>query len=238
MPKRGKKYQEARERVDPNREYTPEEGLRLLKEIAFAKFDETVEVHMRMGVDPRHADQQIRAVVGLPAGTGKTARILVFAEGEAQQIAEKSGADYVGSDDLAKKIQEGWLEFDVVLAVPQVMGKVGRLGKVLGPRGLMPSPKAGTIVKAENLPETIEEIRKGRVEFRVDRTGNLHIPFGRTSFTEEQLQINLASVMETVLKIKPSGQKGLYIRRMILTSTMSPGIKLAVTAAMELPGIL
>ena len=238
MPKRGKKYREARERVDPNRDYTPEEGLRLLKEIAFAKFDETVEVHMRMGVDPRHADQQLRAVVGLPAGTGKTVRILVFAEGEAQQIAEQSGADYVGTDEFTKKIQEGWLEFDVVLAVPQVMGKVGRLGKVLGPRGLMPSPKAGTIVKAENLPETIEEIRKGRVEFRVDRTGNLHIPFGRTSFTEEQLLINLASVMETVLKAKPPGQKGIYIRRMILTSTMSPGIKLDVTAAMGLPEIL
>ena len=238
MPKRGKKYREARERVDPNRDYTPEEGVRLLKEIAYAKFDETVEVHMRMGVDPRHADQQLRAVVSLPAGTGKTARILVFAEGEAQQIAEKSGADYVGSDDLTNKIQEGWLEFDVVLAVPQVMGKVGRLGKILGPRGLMPSPKAGTIVKAENLPETIEEIRKGRVEFRVDRTGNLHIPFGRTSFTEEQLLINLASVMETVLKIKPPAQKGLYIRRMVLTSTMGPGIKIDVTAAMELPEIL
>lgn len=238
MPKRGKKYREARERVDPNRDYTPEEGVRLLKEIAYAKFDETVEVHMRMGVDPRHADQQLRAVVSLPAGTGKTARILVFAEGEAQQIAEKSGADYVGSDDLTNKIQEGWLEFDVVLAVPQVMGKVGRLGKILGPRGLMPSPKAGTIVKAENLPETIEEIRKGRVEFRVDRTGNLHIPFGRTSFTEEQLLINLASVMETVLKVKPPAQKGIYIRRMVLTSTMSPGIKLDVTAAMGLPEIL
>ncbi|MFH1929625.1 MAG: 50S ribosomal protein L1 [Chloroflexota bacterium] len=238
MPRRGKKYREARERVDPNRDYTPEEGVRLLKEIAYAKFDETVEVHMRMGVDPRHADQQLRAVVSLPAGTGKTARILVFAEGEAQQIAEKSGADYVGSDDLTNKIQEGWLEFDVVLAVPQVMGKVGRLGKILGPRGLMPSPKAGTIVKAENLPETIEEIRKGRVEFRVDRTGNLHIPFGRTSFTEEQLLINLASVMETVLKVKPPAQKGLYIRRMVLTSTMGPGIKLDVTAAMGLPEIL
>ena len=238
MPKRGKKYREAREQVDPNRDYTPEEGVRLLKEIAFAKFDETVEVHMRMGVDPRHADQQIRAVVGLPAGTGKTMRILVFAEGEAQQIAEKSGADYVGTDEFTEKIQEGWLEFDVVLAVPQVMGKVGRLGKVLGPRGLMPSPKAGTIVKAENLPETIEEIRKGRVEFRVDRTGNLHIPFGRTSFTEEQLLINLASVMETVLKVKPPAQKGIYIRRMVLTSTMSPGIKLDVTAAMGLPEIL
>jgi len=238
MPKRGKKYREARERIDPNRNYTPEEGLRLLKEIAYAKFDETVEVHMRMGVDPRHADQQIRAVVGLPAGTGKTVRILVFAEGEAQQIAEKSGADYVGSDEFTKKIQEGWLEFDVVLAVPQVMGKVGRLGRVLGPRGLMPSPKAGTIVKAENLPDTIEEIRKGRVEFRVDRTGNLHIPFGRTSFTEKQLLTNLASVMETVLKVKPPAQKGLYIRRMVLTSTMSPGIKLDVAAAMELPEIL
>ncbi|MCG2769127.1 MAG: 50S ribosomal protein L1 [Anaerolineae bacterium] len=238
MPRRGKKYREARERVDPNRDYTPEEGVRLLKEIAYAKFDETVEVHMRMGVDPRHADQQLRAVVSLPAGTGKTARILVFAEGEAQQIAEKSGADYVGSDDLTNKIQEGWLEFDVVLAVPQVMGKVGRLGKILGPRGLMPSPKAGTIVKAENLPETIEEIRKGRVEFRVDRTGNLHIPFGRTSFTEEQLLINLASVMETVLKVKPPAQKGIYIRRMVLTSTMGPGIKLDVTAAMGLPEIL
>ncbi len=235
MPRRGKKYREAREHIDPNRNYTPSEGLRLLKEIAYANFDEAVEVHMRMGVDPRHADQQIRALVSLPAGTGKTMRILVFAEGEAQQIAEQNGADYVGSDELVKKIQGGWLEFDVALAVPQIMGKVGRLGKILGPRGLMPNPKAGTIAKAEDLARAIEQIRKGRVEFRVDRTGNLHIPFGRISFTEEQLLANLASVIDTVLRAKPASQKGQYIGRMVLTSTMSPGIKLDVAAATQLP---
>ena len=234
MAKRGKKYQTARERIDPDRSYTPQEGLSLLKEIAYANFDEAVEVHMRMGVDPRHADQQVRAVVSLPAGTGKTVRILVFAEGEAQRIAEESGADYVGSDDLVKKIQEGWLDFDIVLAVPQVMGKVGRLGRILGPRGLMPSPKAGTIVKTEDLAAAIDEIRKGRVEFRVDRTGNLHIPFGRLSFTEEQLLQNLSAVMETVIRAKPPTLKGQYIRRIVLTSTMSPGIKLDIPATMEL----
>ena len=234
MAKRGRKYEAARERIDPDRSYLPQEGLRLLKEIAFAKFDEAVELHMRLGVDPRHADQQVRTVVSLPAGTGKTVRILVFAEGEAHQIAEENGADYVGADEYVKRVQEGWLDFDVILAVPQVMGKVGRLGKILGPRGLMPNPKAGTIVRVEDLPRAIQEIRQGRVEVRVDRTGNLHIPFGRTSFTEEQLLENLASVMDTVIRARPASLKGQYIRRIVLTSTMGPGIKLDVQATMEL----
>jgi len=234
MPKRGRKYREARKLVDPDQTYTPLEGLKLLKQIAFAKFDEAVEVHMRLGVDPRHADQQVRGVASLPAGTGKSVRILVFAEGEAQKFAEESGADYVGVDEYVKKIQEGWLEFDVILAVPQVMGKVGRLGKILGPRGLMPNPKAGTIVKADDLPGAIEGIRQGRVEFRVDRTGNLHVTFGRISFTEEQLLQNLSSVMDTILRARPPSLKGQFIRRAVLTSTMSPAIRLDVQATMEL----
>jgi large subunit ribosomal protein L1 len=234
MPKRGKKYEEARKRIDPLRNYAPGEGLELLKSIAYAGFDEAVELHLKMGVDPRHADQQIRGVVGLPAGTGKQTRILVFAEGEAQQIAEEAGADYVGTDELVEKIQGGWFEFDVVIAVPQVMGKVGRLGRVLGPRGLMPNPKAGTIVQAEDLPQTINEIRQGRVEFRVDRTGNLHIPFGRVGFSEDQLMQNLTSVMDAIMRARPASLKGHYIRRITLTSTMGPGIRLDVPATIAL----
>jgi large subunit ribosomal protein L1 len=182
MSKRGKNYLEARGKVDRSKFYSPEEAVELAQKTSYTKFDATVEVHMRMGVDPRHADQQVRGMVLLPNGTGKERRILVFAEGEAQKIAEEAGADYVGTDDLVKKIQEGWLDFDVTVAIPQVMGKVGRLGKILGPRGLMPSPKTGTIIPAEDLPRLIKELRLGRVEFRIDKTSNLHVPIGKASF--------------------------------------------------------
>ncbi len=234
MSRRGKNYKEAIEKVDRLKVYSPEEAVELAKETSYTRFDATVEVHMRMGVDPRHADQQVRGMVLLPNGTGKQRRILVFAEGEAHKIAEEAGADYVGTDDLVKKIQEGWLDFDVTVAIPQVMGKVGRLGKILGPRGLMPSPKTGTIVPAEDLPRLIKELRLGRVEFRIDKTSNLHVPIGKASFSREKLLENFAALMEAVLKARPSGAKGQYIRKVYLTTTMGPGIKVDVMQAQAL----
>jgi len=229
MPKRGKKYLEAAKLVEPGKQYLPREALELVRKTSYANFDSTVELHLRTGLDPRHADQQVRGVTPLPAGTGKQVRILVFAEGEAARLATEAGADYVGVDEYIEKIQkEGWLEFDTAIAVPQAMGKVGRLGRILGPRGLMPNPKAGTVVQPEDLPRVIREIRSGRVEFRVDKTGNLHIPIGKVSFTEDQLMENLTAVMEAVLKAKPAAAKGQYIRKAYLTSTMGPGIRLDV----------
>ncbi len=227
MPKRGKKYREAAQKIDRTRNYTPEEAIRLLKEVAYTEFDPTAEVHIRLGVDPRHSDQQVRGTVVLPHGTGKKVKILVFAEGEDAKIAEEAGADYVGSDEYIQKIQkEGWLDFDVAIATPQMMSKVARLGRILGPRGLMPSPKAGTVVRGEDLPRVIDEIRRGRVEFRVDRTGNLHIPFGKVrKFSEKQLLDNLAAVMEAVVRAKPAAAKGTYIRRVTVAPTMGPGIR-------------
>ena len=234
MPKRGKKYLESAKLVDRTRTYSPEEAIELAKKTSFTNFDATVEAHLRLGVDPRKADQQVRNIALLPHGTGKKVRILVFAEGEAEKIAQEAGADYAGSDDLIKQIQEGWLDFEVAVAVPQVMGKVGRLGKILGPRGLMPSPKAGTIVPAEDLPRLINEMRSGRVEFRLDKTANLHVPIGKASFPKENLMDNLAALMEAVLKAKPVAAKGQYIRKITLTTTMGPGIKVDVVEAQGL----
>ncbi len=226
MPKRGKKYRAAVEKIDRRRYYTPEEAIRLLKEIAYTAFDPTAEVHIRLGVDPRHADQQVRGVVVLPHGTGRPVRVLVFAEGEDARIAEEAGADIVGSNDIIQKIQQGWLDFDVALATPSLMSKVARLGRILGPRGLMPNPKAGTVARGEDLPRVIDEIRRGRVEFRVDRSGNLHIPFGKVrAFSEKQLLDNLAAVMDAVMRARPSGAKGTYVRRVALAPTMGPGIR-------------
>ncbi len=226
MPKRGKKYLAAAALVDRNRLYTPEEAVELVKQISYSRFNATVEMHLRMGVDPRHADQQVRGVVVLPHGTGKQTRILVFAEGDAARIAQEAGADYVGSDELIQKIQGGWLDFDVAIAVPQVMGKVGRLGRILGPRGLMPSPKTDTIVPPEDLPRVIRETRLGRVEFRVDRTANIHVPIGKVSFDKQQLLDNMAVLMDAIVRARPSAAKGTYIRRVYLTATMAPSIKL------------
>jgi large subunit ribosomal protein L1 len=206
----------------------------LLKQISFTKFNETVEVHVRLGVDPRHADQQVRSTVLLPAGLGKEVRILVFAEGDGARLAEQAGADYVGLDDLIAKIQGGWLEFDMAIATPQVMGKVGRLGRILGTRGLMPNPKAGTIVQPDDLPRAIKEARQGRVEFKVDKTGNLHVPIGKVNFTSQQLMDNLSALMDAINRAKPSGAKGIYVRRVTLTSTMAPGIRLDTTQATAL----
>ncbi len=234
MPKHGKKYLEKVAQIDRLKAYMPREGVELVKKSAYAKFDETVELHLRVNVDPRRADQQIRSVVTLPAGTGKTVRIMVFAEGEGARLAQEAGADYVGTDDYVKRIQEGWLEFDVAVATPQVMGKIGRLGRILGARGLMPNPKAGTIGQPEDMPTMIQQLRQGRVEVRVDRTSNLHVPIGKVSFTADQLMENLTAVMEAIVRARPSSVKGIFIRHITLTSTMGPGIRLDLTAAQEL----
>jgi large subunit ribosomal protein L1 len=234
MPKRGKKYREASELVDRDLAYPPEEGIGLVKKISYAKFDATIEAHLRMGLDPRHADQQIRSTVSLPHGTGKQVRVLVFAEGEGEKMAEEAGADYVGSDDLVKKIQDGWFEFDVAVATPPMMSKVGRLGKTLGPRGLMPSPKAGTIVPDEDLGRVVTELKAGRLEFRLDKTANIHIPIGKSSFSEEQLVENFTALMEAVQRARPAAAKGQYIRRITLAPTMGPGVKIDVFQASQM----
>jgi large subunit ribosomal protein L1 len=227
MAKHGKKYEAALAKVDRDKNYVPEEAISLAKETSITKFDGTVEVHMRLGVDPRHADQQVRDVVVLPHGLGKTVRVLVFAQGEGAQAARDAGADVVADDDATiNRIQGGWTEFDVAIATPDMMGRVGRLGRVLGPRGLMPNPKAGTVVPPEDLPRVIRESKAGRVEFRVDKTSNLHVPIGKVSFSEKQLYDNLASLMEAVKKARPAAAKGTYIKRVTLTTTMGPGIKL------------
>lgn len=235
MPKHGKKYLQALAKVDREKLYTPQEAIKLVKEIAHAEFDETVELHLRLGIDPRHSDQQIRSTVLLPYGLGKTVRVLVFAEGEAAKIAQEAGADYVTDDELIAKIaNEGWTEFDVALAVPEMMKKIGRLGKVLGRKGLMPNPKAGTLVQPEDLPRTIEEARAGRIEYRNDKTGNVHIPVGKVSFSEEQLLGNLAAVMDSIRRNRPTAAKGTYIRRAVISSTMGPGIRLDPNAALSM----
>lgn len=234
MPKHSKRYDAAREKVDPEMQYEPAEAVKLIKELATAKFDETVELHMRTGVDPRYAEQQVRGVVTLPAGTGREVRIVVFAGPDGQELAKKAGADFVGGEDLAEKIQGGWLDFDVVLATPDMMRVVGRLGRVLGPRGMMPTPKTGTVLPAEDLPRVIEETRLGRVEFRVDKTANIHVPVGKASFDETKLMQNLASVMEAIMAAKPSGLKGNYLHRVVMTSTMGPGVKMDIGAVSAL----
>ena len=226
MPKRGRKYKEAAAKIDSTRLYSRVEAIKLIKETATTNFDPTVEVHMRLGVDPRHADQQVRDVVVLPHGLGKTVRVLVFAEGEDATIARDAGADIIADDEVIKRIQEGWTEFDVAIAVPSMMGKVGRLGRVLGPRGLMPNPRAGTVAPGADLPRLIEEARAGRVEFRVDKTSNIHAPIGKAGFTEEQLVENLSALIGAVKRARPSAAKGTYIQRITVANTMGPGIKL------------
>ncbi|RMG94689.1 MAG: 50S ribosomal protein L1 [Chloroflexi bacterium] len=233
MPKRGRKYREAAAKVDRNKLYTRAEAIKLIKETAYTNFDPTVEVHLRTGVDPRHADQQIREVVVLPHGLGKTVRVLVFAEGEDARIAEEAGADIIADDEVIKKIQGGWTDFDVAIAVPSMMGKVGRLGRVLGPRGLMPNPRAGTVAPADDLPRLIKEAKAGRVEFRVDRTANIHAPIGKASFTEEQLLENLQTLLDVVKRARPAAVKGTYIKRITLANTMGPGIHLDPAEALS-----
>ena len=229
MPTHGKKYREAVKKVDPERAYLPDEAIALLKEIAFANFDETVEVHARLGIDPRQADQSIRSTVVLPHGTGKQVRVLVFAAGEAERIARDAGADHVGNDDLVQQIQGGWLEFDAAVAMADQMGKVGGLGRILGRRGLMPNPRSGTVVRAaEDLPGVVRDLKGGRVEFRNDRTGIVHTTIGRKSFTPDQLRDNLYAFADALQRVKPGSVKGIYCRTLTLTSTMAPGVSLDV----------
>jgi large subunit ribosomal protein L1 len=234
MTKHGKKYQEAAKLVENGGSYSPQEAIELAKKMAYAKFDETVELHLRMGVDPRNATQQVRGVALLPHGLGKEVRVLVFAQGEAERIAKEAGADFVGSDDLVKKIEGGWLDFDAAMATPDMMSKVGRLGKVLGRRGLMPNPKSGTVVAAEDLPRVIGDARKGRVEFKLDRTAIIHVALGKASFEDGRLLDNLTAVVEAVVKAKPSGAKGQYVKSASINTTMGPGIKLDLNSTLAL----
>jgi len=234
MARRGKNYQEAAKLVDRTKVYHPQEAIELAKKVAHARFDETVELHLRMGLDPRNATQQVRGVAPLPHGLGKKVNIIVFAQGEAEKIAETAGADFVGSDELIKKIEGGWLEFDVAIATPEMMSKVSKLGKILGRRGLMPNPKAGTVVAADDLPRVIGETRQGRVEFKLDRTAIIHVPLGKISFEVDKLMDNLTSVVEAVVKAKPSGAKGQYVRTASLTTTMGPGIRLDLKPTLDL----
>lgn len=226
MAKHGKNYNSAKEKIDANKAYALADAVKLVKEVAFTKFDSTVELHIRMGVDPRHADQQVRDVVVLPHGLGKTVKVLVFAEGEAAKIAEEAGADYVADDEMINEIQKGWTDFDVAIATPDMMGKAGRLGRVLGPRGLMPNPKAGTVAPAERLAEAIEASKAGRVEFRVDRTANIHCPVGKVSFDESKLVENLTVLIDAINKARPAASKGTYLRKLTLTSTMGPAVRI------------
>ena len=234
MARRSKNYQEAVKLLDRTRAYPPQEAIMLAKKMAHTQFDETVELHLRMGVDPRNASQQVRGVALLPHGLGKKVRVLVFAQGEAERIAETAGADFAGGDELVKKIEDGWLEFDTAMATPDMMGKVGKLGKMLGRRGLMPNPKSGTVVAATDLPRAISDARKGRVEFKLDRTAIIHVPLGKVSFEDDKLMGNLTAVIEAVMKAKPSGAKGQYVRSASLTTTIGPGIRLDLKPTLSL----
>jgi large subunit ribosomal protein L1 len=225
MKEHGKKYREQKAKVETNKLYSAREAVALAKATSYSKFDGTVEVHMRLGVDPKHADQNVRDVVVLPHGLGKTVRVLVFADSEGARLAAEAGADVVADDEVLKKIQEGWADFDVAIATPDMMGKVGRLGRVLGPRGLMPNPKTGTVVPAGDLPRAIKEAKAGRVEFRVDKTGGLHVPIGKVSFSEDQLVDNMSALMNAVIKAKPASAKGVYLRKVTIAPTMGPGAR-------------
>jgi large subunit ribosomal protein L1 len=232
MPKRGKNYRAAAEKVDPAKQYTPDDGVKLVKEIAFTKFDSSVELHIRTGLDPKHADQQVRGSAVLPAGTGRTQRVVAFAQGDKAREAEAAGADVVGAEDLVTRIQGGWTDFDVAVATPDMMGMVGRLGRVLGPRGLMPNPRSGTVTP--DIGRAIREIKGGRVEFRVDRTGVIHAPVGKVSFDDEKLLQNISAFVDAVVRAKPSGAKGTYLKTFNIASTMGPSIELdnALTLAL------
>jgi large subunit ribosomal protein L1 len=221
MPKHGKKFREAQARVPQGSAFSPTEAVGLVKELSFAKFDETVEAAVRLGVDPRHADQIVRGAVVLPHGTGKTARVLVIAQGDRAREAEEAGADFVGTE-YVQRIKDGWLDFDVVVATPDMMGQVGQLGRILGPRGLMPTPKAGTVTP--DVTRAVREIKAGKIEFRVDRTGNVHVPIGKISFEPAKLEENLTAFMETVIRAKPAAAKGTYVRAVTVSSTMGPGV--------------
>ncbi|MEX2144430.1 MAG: 50S ribosomal protein L1 [Anaerolineales bacterium] len=235
MSQRGKKYKEAAAKIQANHHYLPDEAVALVKETSYAKFDATVEVHVRLGVDPRQADEQVRDVVVLPHGLGKQIKVLVFAQGEAARIAREAGADTVADDDaILKKIEGGWLDFDVAIATPDMMGTVGRLGRVLGPRGLMPNPKAGTVANEKDLARAITQAKAGRVEFRLDKTGNLHVAIGKVSFESVQLLENFSALIDAVVKAKPPGAKGIYIRSLTLCATMGPAVRIDPLKAQNL----
>lgn len=219
----GKKYKEARSKIDREKRYDMGEALDLLPRVSYAKFDETVEVAFRLGVDPRHADQMVRGSVALPNGLGKTVKIIVFAKGEKEKEAQEAGADFVGAEDLIDKIQKGWTDFDKAIATPDMMGAVSKLGKILGPRGLMPNPKVGTVTF--DIARTVQEMKAGRVEFRVDKAGNLHIPVGKISFGKEKIIENINSLVEAIIRLKPASSKGTYVKGIAISTTMSPGIK-------------
>lgn len=235
MPDRGKRFREARKSIEETTLYDPREAIRLVKASARAKFNETIEAAIRLGIDPKQADQQVRGTVALPAGTGKTVRVLVFAKGEKAKEAEAAGADHVGAEEFIEKINGGWLDFDVAVATPDLMGQVGRLGRVLGPRGLMPNPKAGTVTF--DITKAVKEIKAGKIEYRTEKAGIIHAPIGKASFTEEQLAANFSALMEAVVRARPAAAKGQFLRSITLSSTMGPGVKVdpskaeALTAA-------
>ncbi len=229
MSKKGKKYEEARRLFDRETKYEPEEALRMIKEMSKRSFDETVELAVRLGVNPKHADQQVRGSVVLPHGTGKTTRVAVFAKGEKIKEAENAGADHFGADELVAKVQEGWMDFDVAVATPDMMGSVGKLGKVLGPRGLMPNPKSGTVTF--DIEKAVNEIKAGKVEYRTEKAGNVHVPIGKVSFSVDQLVENFNAIMEALIKARPTAAKGQYIRNITVSTTMGPGVK--TTAGVE-----
>lgn len=231
MARHGKNYRAAAEKIDRDQVYEPRDALDLARDTSFTKFDGTIEVHFRLGVDPRHAEQQIRETVMLPHGLGKSVVVVVFAEGDDARLASEAGADYIVDEELVEKIQNGWTDFDATVATPSMMGKVGKLGKILGPRGLMPNPKAGTVVPGEDLPRVIDELKAGRVEFRLDRTANLHVPIGKASFDTDKLYDNMAALMEVIKRARPASAKGTFFRKIVVTSTMGPGVKVDATAA-------
>mgnify|MGYP005856532835 CR=1 FL=1 len=230
LRKHSKRYRQAATLVDRARSYSPEEAVALVKQLASAAFDETVELHLRTGSDPRRADQLIRGVVILPHGTGKPIRVLVFAQGEAAQAAREAGADFIGDDEVVRRIEEGWTDFDTSIATPDMMGRIGRLGRILGRRGLMPNPRTGTVVPAQDIPRAVQEAKRGRVEFRMDRTAIIHVPVGKASFEPKQLLENIAAVVDAVQKARPQGVRGQYLRSAYLSTTMGPSVKLDVNA--------
>ena len=238
MAKRGKKYQEASKLVDKAKTYSPEEAVELAKKASYVKFDQTVELHLRMGVDPRSADQQVRGVILLPNGLGKKTRVLVFTQGEGVRLAQEAGADYAGADELIKQIEGGWVDFDVSIATPDVMPKVAKLGRILGRRGLMPNPKSGTVVQPQDLARVVKEARKGRAEFRLDRTAIIHLPIGKVSFDKDKLLENLAAAVEAIVRAKPSGSKGQYIKSAFLCTAMGPGFKLDISSLLAVSSLL
>lgn len=225
MAKHGKKYRSALEKIEKNQLYDPKQALTLVKDLASAKFDETVEVAYRLGVDPKKADQQVRGAVILPHGTGKTKRVLVFAKGEKAKEAEEAGANYVGDEDLIAKVQQGWFDFDVVVATPDMMGQVGRLGRLLGPKGLMPNPKTGTVTM--DVAKAVKDIQAGKIEYRTDKAGNIHAPIGKVSFSTDQLLENLRTLTDALVKAKPTSSKGTYLRKVTVSSTMGPGVTIS-----------